>query len=155
SSHATALWILVSILLLPRSPILAIPDELAGFHPLPFIGPQDIARDEDGTFWLTGFLDRSIHHFSEDWEALEPIPVPFASNQFPTGVTFNSRDKTLFVCDIQGAAIIELERDGTPTGRQIPLELLPIVNRLGFPSVRSLAYYAQGDDGNGSIFLVE
>lgn len=129
--------------------------------PFPVPSPQDIARDpEDGTFWVTTFLDGSVYHLASDLStAIETFAAPFGGGHFLTGVAYNSRDGTLFVADLLSGKILELAvrgpDRGRPTGREIlPDWSLPPETAAGtFPL--GLAYDPNGDSGFGSVYLVE
>ncbi|MCZ6792149.1 MAG: hypothetical protein O7J95_00885 [Planctomycetota bacterium] len=134
----------------------ADPGDLLGFLPFSRVSPQDIARDVDGTFWVTNFLDGTIHHYSADLKRqLDVIRVSIGRNSFLTGIAVNSAAGTILVTEAGASGVKEIERDGTPTGRVIPLPLDAVVNPNGFSTARGLAFDPQGAGGEGSLYVVE
>ena len=131
--------------------------DLLGRLPFTTIAPQDIAYDpDDGTYWITAFLG-SIHHYSRDLkEELESFPSPFGVNGFPTGIAYNTIDGTLLVADALVDTIIEVDKaDGTSTGREIRPAFLPGRDGTTSSFSRGLAFDPTGDNGRGSIYLLE
>ncbi|MEM7231113.1 MAG: hypothetical protein AAF517_02995 [Planctomycetota bacterium] len=146
---------LIAVILICLDGAFAAPGDLITFRPFEDVSPQDIARSSDGSYWVTNFLRNTIHHYSADLsEELDVFPSPFA-NVFLTGIAYNSLDDTLLVTEGAATAIQEIALDGTPTGRVIPLELERVANARGIPTARGMAFYENGDGGNGSVFLVE
>lgn len=131
--------------------------DLIAFLPFAVPSPQDIAYDtDDGTLWVVTFLDRSVYHYSADLsEVLARYPAPFGSNQYFTGVAFNSIDHTILVADSATGKIYEMDKSGVPTGREILPEFEPVVNPNGRPLPMGMAFDPYGDNENGSIYVVE
>lgn len=137
---------------------LAREGDLIGHLPFTTIAPQDIAYDEeDGTFWITAFLDNSIYHYSADLkQELGSFPSPFGVNGFPTGIAYNSVDRTLLVTDALVDAIIEFDKtDGAPTGRELRPAFLPTPDGKTESFLRGLAFDPTGDNGRGSVYVLE
>src|SRR5688572_11672167 len=128
--------------------------ELIGYLPFSTVAPQDFAFDaSDGSYWITAFLDQKIYHFSPGLAVeLQNFAAP---TPYPTGIVVNTHAGTLLVTGILSDKIVELAKDGSPTGREIVPELLPVVNPNSAPSPRGMAFDATGDAGFGSIYLVE
>jgi len=138
----------------PAADARAAEGELIGYLPFSTVAPQDFAFDSsDGSYWITAFLDQKIYHFSAGLGAeLESFAAPIP---YPTGIVVNSNAGTILVTGILSDRIVELEKNGSPTGREILPELLPVVNPNSAPSPRGMAFDAGGDGGLGSIYLVE
>ncbi len=135
-------------------PVGAREGDLIARRPFARLSPQDIAHDEtDGTFWITVFLDNEIYHYSPDLtEPLGSIDSPFQPVGFATGLAYNSRDDTLLVADALAETVIEIDKTGTPTGREITPEF------LDGPSdrfLRGMSFDPNGDGGRGSFYVVE
>lgn len=149
------------LLVAAAAPVFPKEGDFIASIPFPVPSPQDIARDpEDGTFWVTTFLDGSVYHLSSDLStAIETFAAPFGGGRFLTGTAYNARDGTLFVADLLSGKILELvvrgPDRGLPTGREIlPDWSLPPETSAGtFPL--GLGYDPNGDSGFGSIYLVE
>ena len=150
---AVALTLAISV---PRRELRGEPGDLVEFVPFSVVSPQDIAPDTDGTYWISAFLSNTVHHYSADLSReLGVFDAPVPAGGFVSGLAFNSLNGTLLVAEVGASTIVEVERDGTPTGLTIPLALEPVVNPNGFPTARGLAFWEGGDGGNGSIFVVE
>jgi len=139
------------------SKLAAAPGDLL-FDYLPFstIAPQDITYDtRENCFWVTAFLDDKIYKYSADLDReLEQIPSPFATFEFQTGIAYNPADDTLFVTSAASGRVVEIEKDGTPTLREITIPLSPDSPSTQF-TIRSLVFDALGDGGRGSLYAVE
>ncbi len=128
------------------------PGDFVEFIPFHTVAPQDIAMDADGTFWITAFLDNKICHYDASLKtSLGQIPYP-VSGTYPTGIAYNSTADTLLVTDALSSRIIEIGKDGVPTGLSIAPSFDP---RSTAPFLRGMAYNPHGDFGNGSIVFVE
>jgi hypothetical protein len=132
------------------------------------LAPEDIARDTSGalpSYWVTSFLDSEILRYDADWSLMERVSVPAFSRL--TGIAYNAARDTLFVVNpltIPGdigrgvpaiAEVFEIDKDGTPTGTFIELELDPLVNPGGRPSVRGLAYVPESDYLDAALLVFE
>ena len=131
--------------------------ELVGYLPFATVAPQDIAYDgDDASYWVTAFLDNTIYHYGAGLkEELGRLVAPLGANRYLTGIAFNSIDHTLLVVDAINTKIVEISRDGAPTGREIDPELKPVVNPNAIPTMRGLAFDRHGDGGFGSVYIVE
>lgn len=75
-----------------------------------------------------------------------------------SGIAYNSLDDTLLVVDSADRRVVELNRDGTPTGRtlRVPRPDVPDDPLNPFPgrySAVGLAFDPGGDGGRGSVYL--
>ena len=155
----SALWLTVA----PRAH--ARPGDLLGHLPFETVAPQGIARDLDGTFWVTDLLGGQIHQYSTDLtERHEALESPFGNNTWVTGIAVNTRggpvgedgepEGTLLIVVVDAGPIVEIDRKGAVL-RVIPIALDPPVNAFSGPTVRGLAFNHWGDNGRGSVYLVE
>jgi hypothetical protein len=128
--------------------------DLISYLPFATVAPQDIAHDEeDGTYWVTAFLDNQIVHYSAGLhERIEGFDSPVS---YPTGIAYNSIDRTILVASILFNRIVEIDKTGTPTGREFDLVLEPVVNPNSSPAPRGMTFDRTGDGGKGSIYLIE
>jgi len=149
--------LLSAVALMSRSGPRAAPGDLVGDY-LPFstIAPQDLAYDPvENCFWITAFLDDRIYKFSSDLrEQLDMIPSPFVVFEFQTGIAYNPIDDTLLVTSAASRNIVEIDKDGRPTDRQIAIPIHPD-SPADDVTVRSLVFDALGDKGRGSLYVVE
>ena len=101
-------------------------DLAADFVTFAVIAPQDITYDEtEDCFWITTFLDERIYKYSTDLtQLLDTIPSPFLAFEFTTGITWNPLDDTLLVTNADSGRIVELDKLGVPTGREISIPFL-------------------------------
>ena len=131
-------------------------DLAADFVTFAVIAPQDITYDEtEDCFWITTFLDERIYKYSTDLtQLLDTIPSPFLAFEFTTGITWNPLDDTLLVTNADSGRIVELDKLGVPTGREISIPFLDNP-RLPARTVRGLAFDPGAAEGTGSIYVVE
>ena len=149
--HLKRLWS-ITALFLPLRLIAGTPGDLVEFLPFQTVAPEDIAVDEDGTFWISAFLDNKICHYDAALKnPLGQIPYPVAGS-YPTGVAFNSSSGTLFVTDALSGRITEIDRAGVATGLVIAPSFEPT---SAAPSIRGMSFNPYGDVGGGSIVFVE
>ena len=116
----SSLKILILLALLAPGRIAAEPGDLAAdFVTFATIAPQDITYDEfEDCFWITAFLDNRIYKYSTNLEEiLDTIPSPFEVFEFTTGITYNSLDDTLLVTNAGSGRIVEINKQGLPSGR--------------------------------------
>ena len=131
----------VVALALLGAPLQAGAERLVRTIPLPQLAPEDIALDTgDGSFWITSFLTPEIYHYDADWRLLGTIPSPFFEATPLTGIAFDEDQGTLLVVNPLTAEVVEIDRQGTPTGVWFRLDLDPVVNVRGIPMPRALAY---------------
>ncbi len=147
----TLLCALVALACYGQSPLDALPGDLIRGVPAS-VGVQDLTQDQDGTFWVTSFLDDSIEHYSADLSTQldDPINSP-APNGFTTGIAYNSLDDTLFVTGGIGTVVTEIDRTGELTGRAFQLQVVSGGGRF----FRGLAFDPTGNNRNGSLYAVE
>ena len=153
--HALAALALLAVLLQGR--LAAEPGDLvADFVTFEVIAPQDITYDETGDcFWITAFLDNRIFKYSADLEQLlDTIPSPFNTFEFTTGIAWNSIDDTLLVTNAAGGQVVEINKQGAPTGRRITIPFLDNPRTSG-QTMRGIAFDPGGDDRAGSLYVVE
>src|SRR5262245_30318049 len=155
-------WLFISFFLgLSSFPAAARaePGRLVEYLPFATIAPQDLAfDDDDGTYWITALLDNKIYHYTAGLREEIPgdrLDSPFGSNAYLTGLAFNSIDHTLFVTDIVSGKIMELDKRGNPTGREIASNFKPVVNPNSAPAPRGMAFDRTGDSRRGSLYVVE
>ena len=136
-------------------PVSAKEGDFGCFVPGP-VSLQDIAYDPvDDVYWVTNFLSNAVHKFSNDLtEELDVLQGAFSSGGFPTGIAYNSLDDTLLVVEVLASEIVELNKDGTVTGRRIRPDLRA-VGVDAFPTMRGLAFDPTGDGGRGSVYGIE
>ena len=142
---------------LGQAPLEADPGDLvADFVTFAVIAPQDITYDEtEDCFWITTFLDERIYKYNTDLtQLLDTIPSPFLTFEFTTGITWNPLDDTLLVTNADSGRIVELDKLGVPTGREISIPFLDNP-RLAAHTVRGLAFDPGAAAGTGSIYVVE
>ena len=152
-----SLKIVILLALLTPGRLAADPGDLAAdFVTFATIAPQDITYDEsEDCFWITAFLDNRIYKYSTNLEEiLDTIPSPFEVFEFTTGITYNSIDDTLLVTNAGSGQIVEINKQGIATGRVFTVPFLENP-RTSERTVRGLAFDPAGDDGGGSIYLVE
>ena len=153
----SSLKILILLALLGPGRLPAEPGDLAAdFITFATIAPQDITYDEsEDCFWITAFLDNRIYKYSTNLEEiLDTIPSPFEVFEFTTGITYNSLADTLLVTNAGSGQIVEINKQGLATGRVFEVPFLENP-RTSERTVRGLAFDPSGDDGAGSIYLVE
>lgn len=137
------------------------PGALVAHIPFAVPSPQDIAWDPgDGTFWVTTFLDGSIYHLSSDLsEVIEVFPSPFGTGRFLTGIAFDWRNRTILATDCLAGKILELRTEGPERGQPTGREIVPQWDLDAESSVQpfalGMAYDPYGDEGRGSLYLVE
>jgi len=119
-------------------------------------GPQGIVRDpSDGSYWITLALSLDLVRVSADLSTVEVIPTelpPDEENIFDglRGIAYDeSRDTFLVIRPIL-LEIAELNRDGSTTGRIIPLDLPRPPTLSGLPGPKGLTIC---EDGN--LWIVE
>lgn len=158
-TQGTGRW-LVACLLLPfgvAASLEAKEGDLIGFLPFSTVAPQDIAYDPDlDVYWVTSFLDNRIHKYSSDLKTeLARFPTPSEFGGFLTGITYNPLTRTLLVCEVLSGTIHEVATDGVPTGRQLTPAFPTEVDTGSRPVLRGLSFDPFGDNGRGSLYLVE
>ncbi|HVR76532.1 MAG TPA: hypothetical protein VMT52_19540 [Planctomycetota bacterium] len=146
----------IALLAMPPSTSRGEPGDLIGYIPFATVAPQDIARDDDGSWWVTCFLDNRLYHYDSTLgELLEVFDHPFPGS-YPTGIAFNSLSGTLLVTDVIGGTIAEIDKE---TGLATDLVIRPRMNEIpGFtrsPIFRGTTFDRTGNGGLGSIYVVE
>ena len=92
----------------------------------------------------------AIHHFNADFsEELGSIPVPYGDQGATRGVAYNSLDNTLIYVDTSSKRIIEIQKDGTPTGRSV---FVPNPSTTLY-NAGCLAFDPTGNGGLGSVYV--
>lgn len=134
------------------------PGQLLSSVVFPGLAPQDLTHDPtDDTFWVTSFTDGVIRHFDADYTLLGSIPSPFLLSDAATGIAYFPPRDSLLVVEPTTFELVEIDKTGAPivAGIQMFLPIQPVVNPMGGPFLRGLAFYPNGDGGLGSFFVVE
>ncbi|MEM7261318.1 MAG: hypothetical protein AAF488_04955, partial [Planctomycetota bacterium] len=132
-------------------------DELAS-APYGGLAPEGIAFDPtDGTFWVPSFIDGEVRHFDANLNPLGSFAIPFAGATGATGITYYPPNDTLLLIEPESQQLLEVDKTGAPFpgGLDLIMQPLPVVNPLGQPVLRGLAFYPAGNGGLGSLFAVE
>ncbi|MGE3165383.1 MAG: hypothetical protein AB7O52_10800 [Planctomycetota bacterium] len=147
-----------AFLVLAPAWVFAVPGQLLLSVPFPGLAPQDITYDaSDNTFWVTSLTDGVIRHFDDDFTLLGSIPSPFLFNDAATGIAYFPPRDSLLVVQPTSFELLEIDKTGAPVigGIQLFLPVQSVVNPMGGPFLRGLAYYANGNGGLGSLWVVE
>jgi DNA-binding beta-propeller fold protein YncE len=154
SDRRLAAFPAIALFLGASTALPGVEGDLISYVPFSTVAPQDIAHDdEDGTYWVTAFLDNEVVHYSSGLRTrIESFESPLS---YPTGIAYNSVDRTILVASILLNRIVEIDKAGVPTGRAFDLVLEPIVNANSGPAPRGMTFDRTGDEGRGSIYLIE
>jgi len=151
-----ALAILVFLLQQGSTQAAAGPKRLVGRFRSAGLAPEDIAYDSsDGTYWVTSYLEPTLFHYDSSWRLLDTIASPFPGTTAVTGIAYNSARDTLLVINPVTAEVVEIRKNGEPTGFFLQLDLDPVVNPRGIPFVRSLAYVPESDVTDSALLVYE
>lgn len=146
----------IVLIVLAGAPAAYAGGELLQERPFDGIAPEGLTFDaSDGTFWVTSFLDLEIYHYDADFNLLGTLPSPFADAEFLSGIAYNPICDTLFVVDAVNHDLIEMDKSGMPAGDPVPLAVEDVVNPIGGPVLRGMAFHVAGDGGSGSLYVVE
>ncbi|MCA8961202.1 MAG: hypothetical protein KDC38_11845, partial [Planctomycetes bacterium] len=125
-----------------------------------FVGlaPEGITRDPtDGTFWVPSFIDGVVRHFDAELNFLGEFVTPFAGSDGSTGIAYYPPNDSLLLVEPQTFQLLEVDKIGIPIpgGIDLTLQPLPVVNPLGQPVLRGMAFHPNGNFGQGSLYVVE
>lgn len=121
------------------------------------LAPEGITHDPtDNSFWVPSYLDGVVRHFDANLNFLGSFPNPFLVNGF-TGIAYYPPNDSLLLVEPAAGRLLEVDKNGAPVpgGIDANLQLFPVVNPMGIPFIRGLAYYPNGNGGDGSVFGVE
>ncbi|MFQ5654524.1 MAG: hypothetical protein ACE5GW_07315, partial [Planctomycetota bacterium] len=148
--------LLAVLLVAPSQDLAAAAGDMLLEAPFPGLAPEGITLDlSDGSFWVTSFLDGVIRHFDAELQPLGSIPSPFLPSESATGIAYRPANDTLLVVEPITHELLEIDKTGNPTGFGLFLPILPVVNPLGSPVLRGMAFHPQGGGGIGSVYVVE
>jgi DNA-binding beta-propeller fold protein YncE len=111
----------------------------------------------DGSLWICSAISNTVLHLDRNLKITGSFEAPF--EQFDRhevgGIAYNPVHDTLYLTQPILNEIWEVEKDGTSTGKIIPLALPSPVNIIPRPYARGIAFDSGGDGGKGSLWLVE
>ena len=130
--------------------------ELVEYKPFARVAPQDITFDEvNGTYWATSLLFGTIFEYDLELDSVvSEIPTPFEGFQLNTGIAWNPFADTLFVMMYTSPEIVEIDKTGARL-REFEVPLLPGQDPRPPQVFRSMRLDPYGDDGRGSLYVVE
>ena len=142
-------------------------DELGRVDSL-VVSPQDIVWVEPSqSYFFTSFIEGKILEVKPEFGfAVSELTSPFDEIEFLGGLAYDCLNDTFWILQPQLREIAEIFRPdpahpdpavqtGQPTGRRIRPAFMEVVNPNSEPTPRNLAFDHTGDDGNGSLWIVE
>ncbi|MBI4606054.1 MAG: hypothetical protein HY721_29155 [Planctomycetes bacterium] len=125
---------------------------------LPLEAPQGIAVDStDGSLWIVSAISSTVLHVGADLKPLGSFEAPFAplGRREAGGIAYVPSTDTLLISQPILMEVWEVYPDGSPSGTVIRLDLPAPPNLIPRPYAKGLAYFPEGDEGRGSLWVVE